>query len=169
MKLTSEKMNAQTFITMSFALIIDAVLEAMTDRTTNEQLSELIKAYGPDSEIVKPLAALKAAKDEEAREEIFRLLKDAEDQKMPLLTMSHDDVAMLAAKFSMTNKEIGSWRRRHVVEMAIANGLITDEDIQLEVFVSDLALDQLTAKLIKDGKLVRDGNGYRVPGLAKAS
>ena len=42
-------------------------------------------------------------------------------------------------------------------------GLVTDVDIEREVFISDSALDQLTAKLVKEGDLVRDGAGYRTP------
>jgi hypothetical protein len=81
---------------------------------------------------------------------------------MPLLTLGRDDVAMLAAKFGITNKDTMAWRKKRTVEMAAA-GLITDADIKREVFLKDTALDQLTAKLIKSGDLVRDGAGYRVP------
>jgi hypothetical protein len=69
--------NADAFIKYPFPLIADAVLEEKTDSRTNIQLAELTKVYKADSDVVKPLAALKAAKDDEAREELIRLLKNS--------------------------------------------------------------------------------------------
>jgi len=168
MQASINTVNAEAFLTTPFALIANAVLETKTDPVISKQLADLIKSHGADSDIVKPLAALKAAKDAEAREEILRLLKESDDKQMPLLTMGHDDAAMLTAKHGITNRDVGDWRRRHVQEMA-SKGRITDLDIEREVFLKGTALDQLTAKLVKDGTLVRDGEGYKAPELATAA
>lgn len=153
---------ADAFMTTPFPLIADAVLRAKTDPEINEQLAGLIKTHGAASDIVKPLAALKAVKDNEAREELIRLLTESGEKNLPLLTMGQDHFCFLAAKSDTNSRGVGDWKRRRVVEMA-TEGLITDADIEREVFVKDIALDQLTAKLIKNGKLVRDGDGYTVP------
>jgi hypothetical protein len=154
--------NAEAFITTPFSLIANAVLEAKTDRKTNEQLEELTRAFGADSEIIKPLAALKAANDDEARDALIQLLVESGKRQMPLVTLHRDHAAMLAAKHGITNREVGNWRRRRVLEMA-SKGPVTDMDIEREVFIKDAALNQLTSKLVKDGSLVRDGEGYKSP------
>ena len=168
MQVSIHTVNADAFITTPFSLIANAVLEAKTDPVISKQLADLIKSHGADSDIVKPLAALKAAKDAEAREEIIRLLKESDDKQLPLIAMGHDDAAMLTAKHGITNREVGAWRRRHVLEMA-SKGRITDQDIEREVFLKGTALDTLTARLVKDGTLVRDGEGYKAPELETAA
>jgi hypothetical protein len=160
--------NAEAFLTTPFSLIANAVLEAKTDPEINDQLTGLIKTLGAESPAVKALTTVKAAKDAEAREEIIRLLKESGDQQMPLLAMGHDDAAMLAAQHGITNREVGDWRRRRVQEMA-SKGRITDQDIEREVFLKGTALDQITARLVKDGTLVRDGEGYKATELETAA
>ena len=160
--------NAEAFITTPFPLIANAVLEAKTDRKTNEQLAELTRTFGADSEIIKPLAALKAANDEVARDALIHLLVESGKLQMPLVTLGRDHAAMLAAKHGITNREVGDWRRRRVLEMT-SRGPVTDRDIEREVFIKDAALDQLVSKLVKDGSLVRDGEGYKAPESAMAT
>jgi hypothetical protein len=160
--------NIKDLLHKPMAIVLNDVLEAKTDPKTNEQLTELIKAYGADSDIVKPLADLKAAKDDDVRDELMQLLSESGKKQLPLMPLDRDHAAMLAARFGITNREVGSWRRRHVQEMA-SKGQITDVDIEREVYIEGMALDQLTARLIKGGQLVRDGEGYKLPEPAMAS
>ena len=148
-----------------FPLIADEILAKRSDPKTTKQLADLIKSYGADSDIIKPLAALKAAKDDEARDELKRILEESGRQRLPLQPLGRDHAAMLAARFGITNRDVGDWRRRHVQEMA-SKGRITDQEIEQAVFIKGTALDQLTARLVKDGTLVRDGQGYRTPETA---
>lgn len=157
--------NADDLIGTPYALIADAILATKTDPEKTQLLTDTIKVCGADSDAARNMAALKAAKDDEARDELKRLLDESGRKQLPLMPLDRDHAAMLAAKFSITNREVGDWRRRSIVEMA-SKGRITDEDIERAVFTKGIALDQLTAQLVKDGKLVRDGQGYRTPETA---
>lgn len=158
----NDKIDINKLNNKPFPLVANVMLEELTDPKTNEQLAELIATFGPESDIVKPLAALKAVKDDEARSELIRLLQESGEKQMPLMALDLDHVCLLAAKFHITNREISDWRKRHILKMA-KEGLITDADIERETFIEELALEQLTAKLVKNGELVREGAGYRTP------
>ena len=166
MQSSIDKVNALS--SNPVALVIDEVVNQKSDPKTSEQLSELSKEHGPDSDIVRLLAAHKSAKDDEIRDELRRILDESARQKQPLLPMNKEHAAMLAAKFGITNREVGDWRRRRIVDMA-SESLVNDEDIEREVYLHGSALDTMTAKLVKEGELVRDGHGYRTPETATAS
>jgi hypothetical protein len=169
---TMDTLNTQTsandLIGTPFPLIADEILAKRSDPETTKQLADLIKKHGADSEIIRPLVAYKASMDDEARDELKRILDESGRQKLPLQPLDKDHASMLAARFGITNREVGDWRRRRIAEMA-AGGLVTDDDIEREAHIKGSALDTMTAKLVKDGSLIRDGQGYRAPETATAT
>ena len=147
----------------SFPLVIHGLVDEYGDKDTAVQIEGLVEKVGPDADIVKSMKEFKAIQDEGMLAAVTELLQQAKTQKKPLLPISPEEAIGIAVKYRVTNRQIGLWRRGRITDAAKKGG-VTKEELGKLVYLDGDSLDSLLNKMLGEGVLMRDGDGFLAGG-----
>ncbi|MEX2217052.1 MAG: hypothetical protein WD768_23270 [Phycisphaeraceae bacterium] len=145
----------------SIGLVVDDLVEQYADKKTAKQIAEYSESAGADSEVVRALKSLKVANDAELYAAIKEVIAAATAARTPLRGIDASDVAGLAAKHGVSNRELGKWRRSEILRCLKA-GPASEADLAARVYSEGDALSNLLNKMIAEGAIVKQGDMYAI-------
>jgi len=142
-----------------FACLVDEIIDKHADKKTAADIKVYSQSEGSDSALVKSLKGVKAANESVLWDKFAKLIDEAKSDPTSVRAMDKDDVAGLAAEFSITPRDIRAWRKSQL-SINLVQKPATKEEVADFVFTSGDTLEKMLNELIAEGLITKKGDMY---------
>jgi len=141
------------------ALEVNDIISNLADKKTPNLIAEFSQALGANSGVVKELRQVYVTNNAIVLEKLHEAADTYQSGSKSLRAMSKDDVAGLAAKHSITPRDINGWRKAELL-ITLSKKPATRDETAACLFTSGDTLEKMLNEQIAAGAIVKNGDLY---------